>query len=192
MLTSRDQVIVKNLGEKDWRPRLDGHQYGVPAGAAVHLPFDLVAKDLGDPRAGPVERLSIIEGERVRLPSREMELERLCVLYGIHSRRMQDPDGTPVVELLKRMAPNMEVTTVTGELVPTVVSDPEGESPMAVPVDLDSPEAVRARMDQMQKELDILVRTNEAHQRAPVDRNEDVPEDGPSSSKAPRRATATA
>ncbi len=186
MLTSRDQVILTNMEPHALHFRYDGHMYGIPPQASVHIPFEVLKKEFGDPRSGPEERLAIVDNEKIRINSRAKEIERLDVKYGVNAARLanQQRGGDPLQINLSDVAPKVSATTVDGDPIPTVVTDPGGDAPMAIPIDLDSPEALGARVAQMQKDLEATMSQLQALERKPVDKNEDVPEDSPSAGRA--------
>jgi hypothetical protein len=186
MLTARDQVILTNLEDHPLRFTYDGHQYGIPPAASVHIPFEVLKKEFGDPRSGPEERLAIVDNEKIRINSRAKEIERLDVKYGVNAARLanQQAGGDPIRVTIQDVAPKISATTVDGVPIATVVGDPGGDTPMAIPIDLDSPEALGARVAQMQKDLEATMSQLQALERKPVDKNEDVPEDSPSAGKA--------
>ncbi len=185
MLTSRDQVIITNKGDKPLPFRYDGHFYGVPPGASVHVPFEILKKEFGDPRSGPEERLAVVDNEKIRINSRPKERERLEVKYGVNAARLanQQRGGDPIHVSLSDVAPKIEATMVDGTPIATVVDDPGGDTPMAIPIDLDSPEALNARVAQMQKDLEKVMAQAQALEQKPVDKNEDVPVDSPSAGR---------
>lgn len=181
MLTSSDLVVLTNESEKHLSFRWDGKVYGAPPGASVHLPFDVVRKEFGDPRSAAAARTIISEDgrERIHVPSRASELARLSQWHGLSVRQQTDNPSLT----LNDVVPRVSVTTVDGASVPTVVDDPEGDAPLPMPVDLDSPEAVAAQvaqhkrdLEQLQSKLDELLAA--AASGAPGE-GDDTKEDGP-------------
>ena len=152
MLTSSDLVVLTNNGVEPLTFRWDGKTYGAPPGASVHLPFDVVRKEFGDPRSGAADRVVFSEDgrERIMVPSRDKEVARLSHLYGVGVRAQIE--GRPMT--LADVVPDVSVTTVDGTAVPTVAADPTGDVPLTLSINLDSPEAVAAQVAQMQKDLD--------------------------------------
>jgi hypothetical protein len=188
VLTSRDQVIVTNHGTDTLNWRLDGRPYPVPAGATMHVPFDVVRINLGDPRSGEQARVAMDGNEKIRIASRKDELKRLDVLYGVGAKIMIASQKGEPTTTLQDEAPNVTVTDAEGNPIATVVDDPGGENPAPIPVNLDTTEAVAAQIAQMQKTMEGLIEKQKALDatqnpdgRPGVD---DVTEDNPGGSQA--------
>jgi hypothetical protein len=165
MLTEQDSLLVTNESDKAFQKRYAGRLYGFPPGVAVHVPFEVVRIHFGDPRSGVAKTTAVSEDgrEKIQIASRADERNRLETLYGvsaeilrrqIESRAMGRDLG---VVTLQQMAPKITVQTVEGTPVDTVISDPTGQNPVALPVDLSTPDALNARVAQMQQQLDQLM-----------------------------------
>jgi hypothetical protein len=188
MLTSRDQVIVTNHGSTALNWKLDGRPYTVPAGATMHVPFDVVRINLGDPRSGEQARVAMDGNDKIRIASRKDELKRLDVLYGVGAKIMIASQKGEATTTLQDEAPNVTVTDAEGAPLSTVVDDPGGENPAPIPVSLDTTEAVAAQIAQQQKQLDQLLERQKALEAAQNPDGtpgvDDVTEDAPGGSQA--------
>jgi len=188
MLTSRDQVIVTNHETEPLNWRWDGRPYTVPAGATMHVPFDVVRVNLGDPRSGEQARVAMDGNDKIRIASRKDELARLDVLYGVGAKIMTASQKGEATTTLQEEAPNVTVTDADGSPLSTVVEDPGGENPAPIPVSLDTTEAVAAQIAQQQKQLDQLLERQKALEAAQnpdgTPGEDDVTEDGPGGTAA--------
>jgi hypothetical protein len=185
MLTEQDSLLVTNETNEPFTRRYAGRMYGFPPGVAVHVPFEVVRINWGDPRSGVAKTTAVSEDgrEKIQINSRADERHRLETMYGVNAEilrrqiesRAQGRD-LPLVTL-DQLAPKVAVMTVEGQHVDTVVSDPTGQNPVALPVDLSTPDALNARVAQMQQQLDQLMAQAAAATDHPDD--EEVPEDRP-------------
>jgi hypothetical protein len=188
VLTSRDQVIVTNHDETSLNWRFDGRPYTVPANATMHVPFDVVRINLGDPRSGEQARVAMDGNDKVRIASRKDELSRLDVLYGVGAKIMLASQRGEPTTSLQDEAPNVTVTDADGTPIATVVDDPGGENPAPIPVSLDTTEAVAGQIAQQQKQLDGLLERQKALEAAQnpdgTPGEDDVTEDNPGGTAA--------
>jgi len=165
MLTEQDSLLVINESGEAFQKRYSGRMYGFPPNVAVHVPFEVVRIHWGDPRSGVAKTTAVSEDgrEKIQIASRADERIRLETMYGVSAEilrrqiesRAQGRDLGVVT--LEQMAPKVTVSTVEGTAVDTVVSDPTGQNPVALPVDLSTPDALNARVAQMQQQLDTLM-----------------------------------
>lgn len=186
-LTSQDLLVVKNLEDHDLKLTSDGRTVIIPAGAAKQVPFDSVRINFGDPRSQENPgMMTMPNGEKVMIPSRGRELKRLELWYGINGIKGEAvAKGDPsLVKELSDVAPKVEITTVDGEPVDTVISDPSGENPVAIPVDLDSQSSLANQQAQLQRQMDAVnarLRDLEGQPTdAPAAAADEVTEDSPS------------
>lgn len=185
MLTEQDSLLVTNETTESFQRRYAGRLYGFPPGVAVHVPFEVVRLHWGDPRSGVAKTTAVSEDgrEKIQINSRSDERQRLEVMYGVNAEilRRQIEGRAMGREMpqvtLQQIAPKVSVMTVDGTPVDTVVSDPTGQNPVALPVDLSTPDALNARVAQMQQQLDSLMAQAAAATTHPDDA--DVPEDRP-------------
>lgn len=193
MLSGNDLLGVKNLGDEDIHWKVDGQAVNIPAGKAKTVPFDAVRIHLGDPRSGEASRVVTDGRERVRLPARSDEYARLMTLYGAGVRQLvANQAGAPITLTLEDVAPKCAVTTIDGEKVDTVVSDPTGENPAPVPVELDSEEALKAQLLQLQRQQEATENRLRELEGNPVDGEdgEQVGEDKPGGNRGRKPAAA--
>jgi hypothetical protein len=191
MLSGNDLLGVKNLGDEDIHWKVDGQAVNIPKGKAKTVPFDAVRIHLGDPRSGEASRVVTDGRERVRLPSRSDEYARLMTLYGAGVRQLvANQAGAPITLTLEDVAPKCEVTTIDGEKVDTVVSDPTGENP--APVELDTEEALKAQLLQLQRTQEATERRLRELEGNPVDGEdgEQVGEDRPGGARGRGKSAA--
>lgn len=182
MLTSHDNVIATNNGSKPIFWKLDGREVGLPPGQAVTVPFEVVRINLGDPRSGEADRIATDGNEKVRINSRANELKRLNMLYGQGIRQQEEHRTVTLAEV----APDVTITTVAGDPVDTPITDPGGNNVQAVPVSLDTPDALAARVAQMQRDLDNLLAQKSALDNEPTD-DAEVAEDAPTGLSTPAK-----
>lgn len=108
MATSGDMMRVVNVGDKDFTDSWDGNKFSIPAGSEKFIPFDAIEVWLGHPDA-----MDTSENNRVRLA----EYTRLRVRYGAYE----------FDDRWEENKPHLEVYTLDGERITTVIDDPEGE-----------------------------------------------------------------
>lgn len=121
-------VRVKNVGEKDAVLYFNSVPYIVRAGDQTTMPFEAVCIWLGDPRAGERAQVVATRGEPAFVPSRDDEIVRLRLIYGMHGMGGSheilsgtDPETGAEVDY-----PRMEVTSGNDERLYTVLEDPKG------------------------------------------------------------------
>lgn len=100
-------VKVLNKGESDFRDGWDGQQYTIKPGQDAFVPYDAILNWLGNPAA-----IDYSESQRDRLS----EYTRLRVRYGAYENDGAWEDNKP----------SLEVFTLDGKRITTVVDDPEG------------------------------------------------------------------
>lgn len=108
MATSGDMMRVVNVGDKEFKDGWDGNKFVIPPGGERFVPFDAIEVWLGHPDA-----MDTSENNRVRLA----EYTRLRVRYGAYE----------FDDKWEENKPRLEVYTLEGDRVTTVVDDPEGE-----------------------------------------------------------------
>lgn len=184
MLSGNDLLAVTNVGETDINWKVDGQPVNIAAGKAKTVPFDAVRIHLGDPRSGEASRIVVDGRERVRIPARKDEYQRLMTYYGAGVRQLlANQKGEPINLTLADVAPKCEVATIDGDKVDTVVSDPDGDNPAPVPVELDSEEALKAQLLQLQRAQEATEARIKELEGTPSDgeEGEQVGEDKPGS-----------
>lgn len=181
ILLEHHSVVVENQDQMVLRWKWNGHEYTIAPGTRSTIPFPLLCKELGDPRSGHQEQVVKLEGgQLLRIPSREWERKRLDNLYGVSARKVdaqmkgQEPPQISVADV----APKVKSFTTDNEPIQTVVDDWDGQNQLILPMDLDSPDALRAQLAQIQRDHENLKRLLEAKLANP-DTDETVPEDSP-------------
>ena len=185
LLLEHNSVVVHNDGPATINWMLNGHPYVIAPGTSATVPFPLVCKELGDPRSGGQEQVIRLEGgQLLRIPARDWERKRLDTLYGVSARVVEAwMDRQERITLsVPEVAPRVRVTTTDGEPIDCVVNDWEGTNQLLLPHDMDSPDALRAQLAQVQREQDQLRRMLEAKLNQPGLDPEVVPEDTPGAS----------
>lgn len=175
-------VVVHNDDTFVLRWRWDGHEHVIAPGTSATIPFPLACKELGDPRSGSQEQVVRLEGGNLlRIPARDWERKRLDTLYGVSAKITEAwMDHKERITLsVPEVAPKVRVTTTDGESVDMVVHDWDGMKRLLLPDDMDSPDALRQQLAQIQREQDQLKRLLEAKLNSTAVDAEVVPEDTP-------------
>lgn len=137
-LSAGANVQVINKGNRPFSIQYNGRVYKLEPSKPNYLPAEAAILWFGDPRA--TDSASSFKNESggvVVIPDRASEVRRLCVKYGYISGGEID-FLTKQGEFAENNVPKVEVRTVGGEgddePLPTILSDPEGESvtPVAV------------------------------------------------------------
>jgi hypothetical protein len=152
-------VRVKNLGKVALRGAFDGTAYVIEPGESAILDEECAIKDFGDWGQRNY-------GTEESTQYRKAEYLRLRGLYGVMpGTRIPsgkfNADGYPLevpseVLLAERM-PKVEITTMDGRKIPTVIDDPEGnELPLEGGDSTDQNRAIEAMQDQIASLKDAL------------------------------------
>jgi hypothetical protein len=157
-----DLLLVKNVDTRDWIFRWANHPYSLPQGHQIHLPFEAVKLYLGDPRSTVhVQHTSDGLGRDEFIPDRASEIRRLYQLYPPTDMTFRDmsldtPDSIP--EHITDRTPLVEVYTLEGDRVYTVVDDPTGERVIAAPtVSRFDEKAAAATIARLQDQVNLLM-----------------------------------
>lgn len=186
-IDASDLFQLTNLEDHLLRFTVAGKNYAVGAGQTVYVPFDLVKLYFGDPRSGLMERSYKDEsGNRIHIPSRARELDRLGTWYGleikqneIKAKAVKDNVAIPPLPTLADVAPKVKLVDGTGNEIKHVVDDPTGQAAVEPVSMLDSPEAIKAEVARQRQVLERLEAAQQALNDAPTGDGEEVTEDTP-------------
>jgi hypothetical protein len=106
---------------------------------------------------------------------RREELDRLKLLYGAH----YSLDDLTAEELWERNKPSLEVWTLDGDKVTTVIDDPEGRTVTPSSESEAERDLLRSEIDALRKRLEALQGEYAARQRGEATSVEEIPEDRP-------------
>lgn len=192
MATAFDLVRVKNVGDAPISGAYGGNGYLIPVGGDTLMETECAKKDFGD---WDTRNLSKTE-EKLRF--RDRELRRVRGLYGVtpgakipvvtHDGKADlDDHGVPKEVLAdvvwKDRMPKVEIYSMDGTRLTTVIEDPEGES---LPLDGSSDDKdlalaeMRAQIDKLQ---DAIVGMQVKAVDIPVDSPETAPRPTPKKAK---------
>lgn len=168
-VTLGDLVVVHNLGRTPITWQWNSRDYHIAVGGFNHIPFDLMKKECGDPRASTTSTsLRDQWGELMLIPSREDEVRRMMQLH----THVQQP-GEPMFREIPKgsrdflvkgqitnRCPEVRVETLTGEQVYTVLDDPFGDHVVAaIPTRSDQEfqrQTLTAQSDQLLKQEKVI------------------------------------
>lgn len=156
-----DFVRVVNQGADDLRLQWDSRHFTVPAGGESFVPFELAAKDFGDPRSSAnIAALRDENGAVSFVADRATEVRRLRVLY----------DNGFGDETRIKNHPTVEVYDLEGNRIYTVLDDPDGERVTpAVQSSFDQADLMatvqrqQRLLDQLMKQAGMTTDANLAH-----------------------------
>jgi hypothetical protein len=121
-----DILRVENVGTKIFRGMWDQIDYVIPPFGEDFLPFEAVKLFFGDPRStDKVRSVHDVRGIVGFLPDRASEVRRLRLLYDHGFGDYTGKEGAEVVWDADKI-PHMNVTTLKGERIWTVLDDPVG------------------------------------------------------------------
>lgn len=149
-----------NTSDREWSDSFASQKYRVPAQSEGLAPIDAVRLWFGDPELRDVGDDN----------ARDREYKRLRQRYGAGM-------GTDDAEW-EAQKPRMEVYTLDGERVTTVIDDPTGASLADAPIERDQYEALRGMVANQEKELAEMRRILKDEGNA-LDAGDDVAEDEP-------------
>jgi hypothetical protein len=123
-----DILKVTNVGTKLFRGAWDLVDYVIPPGSSDYLPFEIICVCFGDPRSSATVRSHRdARGIVGFLPDRQSEVRRLRLLYSHGFGDFTGKEGVDVVWEADKI-PHVEVETLQGQRVFTVLDDPAGSS----------------------------------------------------------------
>lgn len=177
-------VRIRNADpEREFRDAYNGNTYRALAGSETIVPVEASILWFGNPGARDID---------ARRLDRTAEFKRLRVRYGCYDN-LDNPDGpTPMWEAVK---PKVEVFTLDGERVITVVDDPFGE--LSAPVNMTNSEHQEERSETAAlrgqvAELTALVNRLLGAENTDPDIDPDADEDVPPGSAVPTPEPGTA
>ena len=138
-----DMVRVVNLEQYDLFWSWDSRRTIIKSGDSAFVLFDCAKVYVGDPRSG--ERVRSMKNEQGLvqfIPDRATETRRLKILY--NDNRMAD-------EAVINGYPDVEVYTMTGERITTVLDDPVGRTVIPVETTKYDSDALMARIDRQDR-----------------------------------------
>jgi hypothetical protein len=127
-------------------------------------------------------------GERVIIQTREYEVDKLKMRWGgmTYPERWNDPDNEYYCQ------PQIEVYTLDGERVTTVLDDPEGKGYTNVLRTVDEQRLIDDELDQMRRRIAILEAQKDDGVTTLTDYSEDdLPKDDTPSPRSPMRDAKT-
>lgn len=140
-------MSITRDGEKPLTLMWDSRPYVCPVGKETFVPFEAMMVAFGDPRSG--ENMSSVRdpaGNVMFVSDRATEVRRLRTLY--------DNQVGPEGEIM--FAPEATVADVEGEIVTTVLNDPEGEATIAIPQTALDREQLLAQLQRQQRMIEAL------------------------------------
>lgn len=145
-------VRVVNKSDNPVTFRWNKREFIARPGRDCFASFEAIKVRLGDPRSMPqkVKRM-IDENTTEYIPSRQDELDRLAIMYGMHG----DADPNDMALLSSRM-PNVEVFTLDGERLVFPPEDPECRQLMPVDDDMGQNEYLMRQIAQMQNQINAF------------------------------------
>jgi hypothetical protein len=161
---------IRNMADTEFKGMYNGNVYKALAGSETIVPVEAAILWFGNPHARDID---------ARRLDRTAEFKRLRVKYGAYDN-LDDPNGvTPMWESVK---PQVEVYTLDGDRVITVVDDPFGEMTATVEVTRSERteqqgqvEALTAQLADMQAMLNRLVNGETTDPDADPEAAEDAP-----------------
>lgn len=130
-------VYLDNVGPTDFLGVYASQRYPIPAGTRTIVPYFAMCLWMGDPRA-----VDVNDRDRYRL----WEWERLRTKYGAY-------DDMAAWEANK---PKLVATSLAGEVLVTVVDDPEGDHLKSSTVNVAEQQSIRDAMRAMQANIQRL------------------------------------
>lgn len=125
-----DILKVTNTGTKLFRGQWDLVDYVIPPGGADYLPFEACKLFFGDPRStDQVRSNKDARGIVSFIADRPAEVRRLRLLYSHGFGDYTGKEGTDIVWETNKI-PHVQVETLGGDRVWTVIDDPAGTSVM--------------------------------------------------------------
>lgn len=157
-LSPGDIVRVTNLGSKPVTIAWNSKPYKLEPGKIQFVPVEAAVLWFGDPRStDSIQSWKDESGGVTVVPSREDEIRRLTIKYGFNMTT-----GVPENTFLKNEdgeypVPRIELATLDGDVIQTVLSDPEGESVnVATPTIAEQSDLMRL-VESQQRQLNFLL-----------------------------------
>lgn len=173
-------LVVHNKSDVQVTLGWNNHFVTIPPGQSRTATFDAVANFFGDPRAVDDMHSEVNDaGVRSWIPDRKSEVRRLQCKWG-NNFGMDES---------KIFAPEVEVTTLEGERIWTVVEDPEGVHVNPKLIAIENQQDLETQINRMQKQLDTLLNLRESGIDTPPD-NGEIPEDSAPAQKSRGRILA--
>lgn len=164
-------VRCKNVGDKPFKDGYANVTYVLPPNKDVFVPYDAAVLWFGNPDVFDVS---------ARQRGRTDFYHRLRLRYGAFDDHRILADGSEVRftadELWEENKPQVEVYTLEGERLHTIIDDPEGTNVDPAQTNPGEAQGILARMGQLEAELGLL-RQAQAAQTATADEVE-VDDDG--------------
>lgn len=163
-----DQMVrCKNVGDKPFKDGYANVTYVLPPGKDVFVPYDAAVLWFGNPDVFDVS---------ARQRGRTDFYHRLRLRYGAFDDHRILADGSEVRftadELWEENKPQVEVYTLEGERLHTIIDDPEGTNVDPAQTNPGEAQGILARMGQLEAELGLL-RQAQAAQTATADEVDD-------------------
>lgn len=172
-LSPGDFLLVKNNSDKKLSLGWNSRDYSIDPGNQQPVPMEAVVNAFGDPRSSDVVRTVRFGGPDsppAFIADRESEVRRLRCRWGI----LDGPENTFENAEGEVKVPEVEVYTLDGERVNTVIDDPSGEknapSTITQATNLhDLIEHQQQQIDLLKAQLDIVTQPNTASNEVPAE-----------------------
>ncbi len=166
-------VKVTNLGDKEFRGGHAGKTHALAPGESRFLPWDAARRWCGDPFAVNV-------GQDKSTHWRSGEVDRLSTLYGIYSNPWTSDEPFEVIDefgpsslkphvyveredgkFYHPYLPNLRVETADGQVLKTVIDDPEGDditpAQQSTVTEAKAMSALREELERKLRQVDLIM-----------------------------------
>jgi hypothetical protein len=196
-ITLGDQVRVRNLGVEPIDLQWNLRKYTIEPGSDGYIPFDLAKMAFGDPRSSDIVQAVTDEfNGTMFISDRPTEVRRLQQLYPDSHPKFREyipGDRSYLRDGISDRCPQVEVYTLAGDRIYTVIDDPMGDRIIAAaPTRRDQDfqaTQLQAQSEQLIKQARIIKILSE---KAGIDLDEIAPEEEPEpavSAEAPTVST---
>lgn len=148
---SMQMVRVKNVGDKPFKDGYANQTYEIKPGKEAFVPFDAAALWFGHP-----DVYDVSPRQRARFD----QWKRLRTKYGAFDVAAKGENGVQVVtsadQMWERNKPQVEVYTLEGKRLTTVIDDPEGKTIGANEEQDVQNAGLIARQEYLERELEAL------------------------------------
>lgn len=154
-LAPGDTVRATNLGDTPFTVTYNSKSHKLSPGKATFIPVEAAILWFGDPRSiEGAQSYRDEAGAPVFVPERENEVRRLSVKYGHQTGNVYDYlSGKTGSDLV----PKVEIATVDGEVIKTVLDDPTGESVIPITQTATERDSLMAIIERQQQQINMLL-----------------------------------
>lgn len=144
-------VRLKNVGTTPWKDKFNNRAYSMEPGEEIVVPFLAMCLWLGHPDA--IDHPSDREKN-----FRFQEWRRLQVRYGSYDNVGEEPIVTKAgtIPPWKDQVPKIEVLSMAGEPMVTVVDDPEGRHLKPAQQNISQVELMQSALERMQSQMEEM------------------------------------